>query len=100
MSNTEELPFRKFSLSDFKKWMDDQPVENEQFQEDITGSEVQCRVGLKRLISKMETEDGEANEVAKDFKKNGGTATSVDGDMALVEVESGSLFVPLNYITK
>lgn len=95
----KETPFRRFSLSDFKKWMESQSSDGEQVHEDITGSQVSCRASLKRLASKMESDDGVISEMARDFKANGGVVTSMDGDMALVEVESGSFFVPAKYLS-
>lgn len=93
-----ERPSRQFSLSDFKKWMDHQSGNEDKVYEDITGETVECRVSLKKLISKMDTEDGEVNELAKDFKRNGGIVTSVDGEIVLIEVESGSFYIKRNCI--
>ena len=99
-TDREESPFRQFSLSDFKKWMDKQSMDDYKVHEDITGLRVECRVSLKKLLSKMETEDGEVHEMAKDFRANGGVVSSMDGDVVLVEVESGSFFVPYKYVVK
>jgi hypothetical protein len=100
-TNKEESPFRQFSLSDFKKWMDKQSMDDYQVHEDITGEKVECRVSLKKLVSKMEADDdGVVKEMAKDFKSNGGTVSSIDGDIVLVEVESGSFYIPYKYVTK
>lgn len=91
--------FRSFNLSDFKKWMDNQ--HDAKSKPDMIGLAVESKVNLKKLVSRIEVQDDEdIEEVAKEFKKNGGTIVDVDGHNVLVEVDSGSFTIHRMYVKK
>lgn len=87
-----------FSLSDFKKWMENQQKE-ESPKKDLVGLEVESKVGVRKLVSRMETDD-DVEELAEDFKKNGGVISEVDGNRLMVEVESGTFIIHRMYVKK
>jgi translation initiation factor 1 (eIF-1/SUI1) len=91
-------PFGPFSLSDFKKWMENQ--QDAKAKPNMVGLQVESKVTLKKLLSRIETQDGDLEEVAKDFKKNGGTITEVDGHNVLIEVDSGTFLIQRMYVKK
>lgn len=91
-------PFGPFNLNDFKKWMGHQ--HDAKSKPNMIGLQVESKITFKRLLSRIETQDGEVEEVAKDFKKNGGTITEVNGQNILVEVNSGSFLIHRMYIKK
>ena len=59
----------------------------------MVGLKIESKIPLKKLISRIETQDGELLEVAKDFKKNGGTITEENGHYMYVSVDSGSFMI-------
>lgn len=91
-------PFGPFNFSDFKKWMGNQ--QDAKSKSNMIGLQVESKVTYKRLLSRIETEDGEIEEVAKDFKKNGGTITEVNGHNVLIEVDSGSFMIHRMYVKR
>lgn len=91
-------PFGPFDLNDFKKWMGHQQDANEK--SNILGIQVESKVTFKKLLSRIETQDGELEEVAKDFKKNGGLITEVNGHNLLIEVESGNFIIHRMYVKR
>jgi len=90
-------PFGPFNFGDFKKWMEHQ--QDTKAKPNMVGLQVESKVAFKKLLSRIETQDGEIEEVARDFKKNGGTITSVDGHN-VVEVDSGSFMIHRMYIKR
>lgn len=91
--------FGQFNLSDFKKWMRTQPEECDE-EIDWVGLKVESKVTLKKLVSRMEVQDGDLLEVAREFRKDGGTVSDSDGSSLLVEVESGNFVIHRVYIKK
>jgi hypothetical protein len=91
-------PFGPFNFSDFKKWMENQ--HDAKSKPNMIGLQVESKVAFKRLLSRIETQDGEIEEVARDFKKNGGTITDVDGHNVLIEVDSGSFIIHRMYVKR
>jgi hypothetical protein len=87
---TNDDPFGPFNLSDFKKWMSDQ---HDARKSNMVGLKIESKIPLKKLISRIETQDGELLEIAKDFKKNGGTITEENGHYMYVSVDSGSFMI-------
>jgi hypothetical protein len=98
MNKEKKDPFGLFDLGDFKKWMKTQ--NDSKIETDLIGFHVESKVTLKKLISKMEVEYGVTEEVARDFKKNGGTITEADGNKVLVEVENGTFIIHKMYVSK
>lgn len=89
--------FGQFNLSDFKKWMKNQPEENTK-EVDLIGVKVEAKVPLKKLLSHMDVQDGDLVEVAKDFRKNGGVVSDWTDNNVLVEVDSGNFVIHKMYI--
>lgn len=99
--NTGSDPFNPsaFSLSDFKKWMHNQQ-QDQPLQEDLVGIEVEPKIGLKKLLAKMECDEDDPHSVAREFRKHGGTVVDMDGDNLMVEVDSGSFVIARQYIKR
>ena len=91
-------PFGPFNLSDFKKWMEHQ--QDAKAKPNMVGLQVESKVTLKKLLSRIEVQDGEIEEIAKEFKKNGGTISEVDGHNVLIEVDSGTFIVHRMYVKR
>lgn len=87
-------PMGFFNFNDFKKWMDSQKEIKPK-----TGVQVESKIPLKRLLSRIDVESGDADKIIEDFK-NGGTVVSTDGNKFLVEVASGSFIVHKMYLRK
>jgi hypothetical protein len=88
----------KFSLDDFKKWMESQKDDHtEQPQpkraSDLIGVQVESKVSERKLIARMVPEDGEAEDLALDFLTEGGVIADVNGKDFLIEVESGTFYI-------
>ena len=87
-----------FSLNDFRKWMSKQKFESSK-QSRIRGSIVESKLSLKRLISKMNVDQGDIHEMATDFKRHGGTILECDKDnIMLIEVRSGTFRIPKFFV--
>lgn len=93
-------PFGPFNLSDFKKWMKSQPEENRSSRQDMLGLHVESKVSPRKLLARMEVQDGEAEEVAKEFCKEGGVISDLDGHNVLIEVDSGSFVIHRMYVKR
>jgi len=91
--------FNLFNLNDFKKWIHTQQDEGPS-RPHMIGVKVESKVNLKKLISRMDAQDGIEEELAKDFKKNGGVVSEVDGSNILIEVDSGSFIIHKMYIKR
>jgi hypothetical protein len=88
-----------FSLNDFKKWMANQkPVPRKKT--DLIGIKVESKLSPKRLIKKIDTEDGNIRHLAREFYHYGGTIIDVDRDNILVEVDSGTFHIPRFFCKK
>jgi hypothetical protein len=87
-----------FSLNDFRKWMSKQR-KFESRKPKYRGCIVESKISLKRLITKMDIDQGDLQEMAKDFKRRGGTILECDGDnILLVEVRSGTFRIPKFFV--
>ncbi len=90
-----------FSIHEFKKWMD-QNARN-QFNLDkrtCIGVEVEPKLPLRRMVSKMEREEGDLIDVAREFKENGGVIIESDENYFMIEVKNGSFLVPRSYVRR
>jgi hypothetical protein len=85
-----------FSIHDFKQWMSENATNqfNLHQHKKGVGVEVESRVSVKRLVTRMQPEEGDALELAREFKENGGKITEVDGSLFMVEVANGSFIIP------
>ena len=90
-----------FSLQDFKKWMDSQDDKPKSRYAHLIGLHVESKLGSKRLINKITQREGEIEELAKEFKRDGGIILEVDEDCnLLIEVDSGTFTIPRYFIRK
>ncbi len=88
-----------FSLNDFRKWMSKQKFESSR-KPRYRGAVVESKLSLKRLVTKMDVDQGDLYEMAKDFKRRGGTILECDGDnILLIEVHSGTFRIPKFFVT-
>lgn len=86
-----------FSLDGFKKWMSKQKKESKKSK--LRGCIVESKLSLKRLVTKMDVDVGNLDEMAKEFKRRGGIVLECDGDnILLVEVHSGTFRVPKYFV--
>lgn len=90
-------PFGPFNFSDFKKWMSHQ---NDARKNSMVGFKVESKIPLKKLLSRIETQEGDTIDVAKDFKKNGGTITEENGYYMYVSVDSGNFMIHKMHIKR
>lgn len=91
-----------FSLDDFKKWMrkhDDEPKMERQAAS-LVGITVEAKVSARKIAEKMQTEDGDTEELAIEFVNYGGTILDVDGKNFLIEVDSGTFHILRNYVRR
>lgn len=96
---SDRLNPASFSLSDFKKWMENQQ-KDESPKKNLVGMQVEPKVGLRKLVSRMESDDGDIEEMAKDFKKDGGMISEMDGHKLMIEVDSGSFIIHRMYVKR
>lgn len=99
-------PSPRFSMSDFKKWLSQQSdvsdffdikEEEEEHQAkhaNLVGSEAKPRVSKHKLMERIESDEGEAETVIDDFIENGGVVSDLSGKNLLIEVDSGSFYIP------
>lgn len=97
MAKGNELHPYYFSMDSFKKWMEKQ-TQKEQVEKEIVGRKVTSRISTEKLIDKMEVEDGDANEIAEEFRQLGGTINEVDGNNLLIEVKAGTFILTKHYV--
>ena len=71
-------------------------VKNE---DSIVGTKVESKISFDKLLKRMQTDEDE-EEVAHDFKENGGTIIESHGHEFLIEVESGSFIIHKMYVKK
>lgn len=95
-----------FSLFEFKNWLSTQgdlsdffniSSENsadEQPNDRFIGHSVIVKVSERKLLEKIETEEGDVNDLVQDLVENGGVIIGSDGKNLLIEVESGSFYLP------
>lgn len=90
------------SVDGFKKWMNENEVKRIGLQKetDDGGFWVEPRVSTRKIMSRIDIEDGDAFDVAEDFRDNGGKVMQMDGDLFLIEVDAGSFMVPRRYCRK
>lgn len=95
----ENNKFNMFNLNDFRKWIDTQKDESPS-RPHMIGVHVESKINTKRLVSRMEAQDGDEEELAKDFKQNGGVISEMDGSNVLIEVDSGSFIIHKMHIKR
>lgn len=95
---SERLNPSSFSLSDFKKWMESQQKESPK--KNLVGLTVESKIGLRKLVARMESDDGDIEEMAKEFKKDGGVISEVDAQKLMIDVDSGSFVIHRMYVKR
>ncbi len=89
------------SLDDFKKWMDEQDGATKNLHaesQDLIGVEVASKVSAVKLISKIETEAGDEEELAEEFAEHGGIILEATDKKLFIEVKSGSFYLHRKYV--
>lgn len=92
-----------FNFDDFKKWMKDQNDEtnlNIKRKKSFEGTIVESKVGIRKLMSKMQENDGDAYEVAHEFLENGGTISDSQDKYFLIETNLGNFYIHRSYVRK
>ncbi|RDJ35638.1 MAG: hypothetical protein DWQ19_12535 [Crenarchaeota archaeon] len=82
-----------FSLDDFKKWMETQ--EDSDHPELVR---VRSKISPKKLMEKMHPEEGDEEEMAREFAKLGGILIETNDGLALIDVKSGRFSVKEKYV--
>lgn len=90
--------FGQFNLNDFKKWIGHQP--DSKSRTNMLGLQVESKIPIKKLVDRMEAQEGEVEDIIKDFKKSGGLIKDVDGPNVLIEVSSGTFLVHRMYVKR
>lgn len=93
---------KSFSLNDFKSWLSQQPDLSGFFDlsnrtnpgDELIGCEVHAKVSGKKLLEKIQSENVDPEILVEDLLENGGVVVSLDGKNLLIEVESGSFYLP------
>ena len=88
-----------FSLSDFKKWMHNQH-RDKPLEEQLLGLRVEPKIGLSKLLTKMECEDDDHHVLALEFRKKGGTVVDTEGHNLMIEVDSGNFVIASHYVRR
>lgn len=91
----QDDPFGPFNLSDFKRWMQKQQDAN---RDSSVGLEVESKIPLKKLASRIEVQEGDTIQILKEFKKNGGTIKEVNGENFLIQNKKGNFLVFKAYV--
>jgi len=89
------------NLNDFKKWMrtqEEKPIKMSI--PDLSGMAVESKVSVRRLEEEINPAEGTAEELAKDFRENGGIILKMEGKEFLIEVESGSFYVQRKFVRR
>ena len=94
----------KFSLDTFKRWMkdhkDDHQIESIKPKNGLIGVCVESKIGLKRFVAKISSDDGNVQELAQEFVENGGTIADTEDKTFLIEVDSGSFRIHRCYVKR
>lgn len=93
----QDDPFGPFNFSDFKKWM--QKSQDDSANK-MTGIHVESKISARKLISKIEVQEGEIEDITQEFAENGGTIKETNGHFFLIEVNSGLFLIERNYVSR
>lgn len=94
-SDLRDDPFGPFNLSDFKKWMQHQ---QDAKNKNSVGLEVESKIHIKKLASRIEVQEGDKVNILKEFKRSGGIVKEVNGQNFFVENSAGSFLVDRMFI--
>lgn len=92
---------KQFSLHNFKNWLAEQKDLSDFFNigldenpnDKYVGKEVRSKVGDKKLLDRIETED-DPETLVQEFLEEGGTILAVEDKRVQIEVDSGSFYIP------
>ncbi len=96
----------KFSLENFKKWMKNQEPSSDQMSQHMcrskpfVGTTVESKIDAERLVTKVDPEEGNPEDLIESFLENGGTIIDVDAKNFLIEVETGSFHIHRCYVRR
>lgn len=90
-------PFGPFNFSDFKKWITHQDSTKKS---SLVGVKVESKIPFKKLLDRIEAQKGETFDVAKEFKKQGGTISEENGHYMYVSVPHGSFLIHRMYLRR
>lgn len=91
-------PFEPFNLNDFKKWMENQ--DDSRPRRGKIGTLVESKISVKKLMHKIDLQNGELEDVIKEFYDNGGIISEVNGNHFLIETTNGSFFIHRCFVEK
>jgi hypothetical protein len=92
---------RPHSLDDFKKWMESQdeppttPVKEKVVEET---AKVHSKISPRKLAVKMTADEGDEEELAEDFARNGGIVIESTEETLLIAVDAGQFYLPTKYV--
>lgn len=93
----------KFSFNDFKRWIKDQESQRQESHsthKTFLGTWVESKINTKKLMDRMSSETGDIEELALEFKRDGGIIVDVDGKDFHIEVDSGTFSIARNYVKR
>ena len=94
---------RQFCINEFKDWLSKQKDLSEFFniteeevktKYDFVDKEVSSKVGMKKLLERINPKEGDAEVLVEDLIENGGVIRGAKGKDLLIEVSSGSFYIP------
>ncbi len=65
---------------------------------EVATIKVRSKISPRKLVDKMIVEDGDEEELAKDFAKNGGIIEESDSQQHLIGVNTGKFYLNEKYI--
>lgn len=98
-SDNDNSVFNLFNLNDFKKWIHTQKDEGSS-KPHMIGLHVESKINVRKLLTRMDVQDGEEEDLAKEFKQHGGIVAEVNGSSILIEVDSGSFYIHKMYLKR
>jgi hypothetical protein len=95
---------RNFSLDGFKKFISEQDETLSNFfdvkeeENSLVGKQVFSKVSSKKLLEKIDAEQGKPETLVNDFIENGGTINDTKDKTLLIEVNSGVFYIPRFFV--
>jgi len=86
------------NADNFKRWMENHP-EDGLSGSDMTGTEVQAKYHVKKMIKNMCVENGRPGKVIREFMDGGGIVQSISGNEYLIKVNSGEFTINKKFLT-
>lgn len=92
-----------FNFDDFKKWMnnqEDKSSSRKNKKNTFEGISVESKVGVSKLVSKIQESDVSVYEIAKDFFENGGVIVESEDKNFLIQTDLGNFSIHRSYIRR